>query len=342
MNKRNIFASVFLILAGVCIGICSVAFTAGGMSSLAYGVSEFRLIVAIIVSLLVALVVVYTASGYLTKNIAEKINNINIDEPLNYIDDQNYKEIKPLLEKINKQRLESQRDKSEIEKTSLIRQEFTANVSHELKTPLHSISGYAELLENGLARPCDVKAFAGQIRTECKRLTELVEDIIELSKLDGGARGEAFSDLDLYKIADNVISSLSMTASEKGVNLHLEGENALMKGIPHILHSILYNLCDNAIKYNSQGGYVYVTVRPIGTSVQLVVSDTGIGIPKDDIDRIFERFYRVDKSRSQAASGTGLGLSIVKHGAKAHEATVDVKSTLGEGTTFTLMFPTFK
>ena len=230
---------------------------------------------------------------------------------MQYYEKDEYREIEPLLRRIAAQQAQLRRDRAEIERASLIRQEFTANVSHELKTPLHAISGYAELLESGLARPEDVKPFAGKIRTESGRMTKLVEDIIDLTRLDAGGEDYVF---------ESCVS-------------------APMQGVPQLLHSIVYNLCDNAIKYNRPGGRVDITVTPEDGAVVLTVSDTGVGIPKDSQSRIFERFYRVDKSRSKAVGGTGLGLSIVKHAALIQKADVRVESEPGEGSTFTVTFP---
>ena len=219
------------------------------------------------------------------------------------------------------------------------RREFTANVSHELKTPLQGILGSAELLENGLARPEDVKPFAGKIRTESGRMTKLVEDIIDLTRLDAGGEDYVFESCDLLRIAENAVDSLETEASGADVTLSLKGVSAPMQGVPQLLHSIVYNLCDNAIKYNRPGGRVDITVTPEDGAVVLTVSDTGVGIPKDSQSRIFERFYRVDKSRSKAVGGTGLGLSIVKHAALIQKADVRVESEPGEGSTFTVTFP---
>ena len=230
-------------------------------------------------------------------------------------------------------------DVTEKEKTEQIRREFTANVSHELKTPLQSISGCAELLSNGMVKPEDVPGFSHRIYSESQRLISLVEDIIGLSRLDEGAEDMQRTNVDLHKLAETAIDSLSNAAKEAGVALELCGDGAEVYGIPQLLGTIVYNLCDNAIKYNRRGGSVTVTTENGAGGVTLTVSDTGIGIPKDQQDRIFERFYRVDKSHSKDVGGTGLGLSIVKHAAILHNATVTVDSTPGAGTTFTVFFP---
>ena len=230
-------------------------------------------------------------------------------------------------------------DVTEKEKAEQIRREFTANVSHELKTPLQSISGCAELLSNGMVKPGDVPEFSHRIYSESQRLISLVEDIIGLSRLDEGAEDMQRTNVDLHKLAETAIDSLSNAAKEAGVALELCGDGAEVYGIPQLLGTIVYNLGDNAIKYNRRGGSVTVTTENGAGGVTLTVSDTGIGIPKDQQDRIFERFYRVDKSHSKDVGGTGLGLSIVKHAALLHNATVTVDSTPGAGTTFTVFFP---
>ena len=228
---------------------------------------------------------------------------------------------------------------AELEKTSQIRQEFTANASHELKTPLHAISGYAELLENGMVKQSDIRPFAGKIRLEAQRMTQLVGDIIDLTRLDGGADGMQWEKSDLKRIAENAADSLQSAAAENGIELTVTGEEALISGIPQVLYSIVYNLCDNAIKYNHPGGKVRVAVANEPDAVCLTVSDTGIGISEEHQSRIFERFYRVDKSRSKEVGGTGLGLSIVKHGLIIHKAKLELDSTLDKGTTFIIHFP---
>lgn len=288
---------------------------------------------------LLALALSFFLASRLTKKIVAPINAIDPDNPMQYYERDEYREVEPLLRRIAAQQAQLRRDRAEIERASLIRQEFTANVSHELKTPLHAISGYAELLESGLAKPEDVKPFAGKIRSESCRMTKLVEDIIDLTRLDAGGADYVFEPCDLLRIAENAVDSLQSEAAGQSITLSLRGESAPMSGVPRLLHNIVYNLCDNAIKYNRPGGRVDVNVAPEGEKVVLRVSDTGVGIPKDSIDRIFERFYRVDKSRSKAVGGTGLGLSIVKHAALIEKADVRVESEPGDGSTFTVTFP---
>lgn len=230
-------------------------------------------------------------------------------------------------------------DVTEEEKSEEMRQEFTANVSHELKTPLHTISGYAELLSKGMVKPQDIPNFSQHIYTESQRMIHLVEDIINLSHLDEGAEDMKWEEIDLFSIAEKTVTSLMAESKNAEVTLNIQGSSAVLYGIPQLLESIVYNLCDNAIKYNKQGGTVWVTVKNNVNTVILLVKDTGIGISREEQTRIFERFYRVDKSRSKEIGGTGLGLSIVKHAVRLQKATIDVDSTIDKGTTITVTFP---
>ncbi len=230
-------------------------------------------------------------------------------------------------------------DVTEKEKAEQMRREFTANVSHELKSPLHTISGCAELLANGMVKQEDITDFSKRIYTEAGRMIRLVEDIIKLSHLDEGADDMSREQADLFLLADHVVTALLPEAEKAGVKIGLSGESAVLCGIPQMLDSIVYNLCDNAIKYNRKGGSVSVTVKNEDGFAVLSVVDTGIGIPKEHQERIFERFYRVDKSHSKEIGGTGLGLSIVKHAARLHNAEIDLQSVVNSGTAVTVKFP---
>lgn len=230
-------------------------------------------------------------------------------------------------------------DVTEKERTEQIRREFTANVSHELKTPLHAISGYAELIANNMVRTEDIAPFAEKIYAEAQRMTNLVEDILHLSHLDEGGADMQWAEVDLYAICLETAAQLSSSAELADVKLTVEGQSAPYNGIPQLLHSIFFNLCDNAIKYNHPGGEVRMVLTEEENSFTVTVSDTGIGIPEEHLDRIFERFYRVDKSHSKDVGGTGLGLSIVKHAAIIHNAHISVVSRIGEGTAITVVFP---
>ncbi len=230
-------------------------------------------------------------------------------------------------------------DVTERERAEQLRREFTANVSHELKTPLQAISGYAELMANGMVKPEDAAEFSGRIYSEGRRMIRLVDDIIKLSRLDEGAEDMKREDVDLYALARETAAVILPQAESAGVSVSVEGEPTVINGIPRLLQEIIFNLCDNAVKYNRAGGSVTVAVNGGAGSARLTVSDTGIGIPEECRERIFERFYRVDKSRSKAVSGTGLGLSIVKHAALAHNAKIETRSEVGRGTEITVIFP---
>jgi two-component system phosphate regulon sensor histidine kinase PhoR len=226
-------------------------------------------------------------------------------------------------------------DLGEQERAERMRREFTANVSHELKTPLTSISGYAEMIENGMAKEADIRRFAERIRRESNRMLSLVSDIIKLSELDErGIRAQA-EPVDLYRLAEETVETLKSAAMVRGVTVQLSGESVTVLGVRALLSELIYNLVDNAIRYNRDNGTVLVRVAGRTLSVR----DTGIGIPKHHQSRIFERFYRVDKSRSKATGGTGLGLAIVKHISQQHNAELTLKSSEGIGTEITVTFP---
>ena len=218
------------------------------------------------------------------------------------------------------------------------RREFTANVSHELKTPLQGIIGSAELLENGMVQPDDVPRFVGHIRSEAQRLVTLINDILRLSELDEGGSLPT-EPVELLALCRDTANSLEAAAQKRGITVAVTGDEVSVPGVRRLLTETVFNLCDNAIKYNRDGGSVTVTVGRDGGEAVVTVSDTGIGIPAEHQGRVFERFYRVDKSHSKASGGTGLGLSIVKHAVRYHHGTVTLDSREGEGTTFTIRLP---
>lgn len=218
------------------------------------------------------------------------------------------------------------------------RREFTANVSHELKSPLQSIMGSAELIENGLVREEDRPMFIGRIRSEAERLVVLIDDIIRLSQLDEESEFP-IEEIDLLALTKEIKEDLDEKAKRRDLTIAVAGEPVVLRGVRRLISEIVYNLCDNALKYNKDYGTVTMVVRREENSAVLIVADTGIGIPEEHLNRIFERFYRVDKSHSRETGGTGLGLSIVKHAAQFHNAVIDVKSIEGKGTTFTVKFP---
>ena len=229
-------------------------------------------------------------------------------------------------------------DVTEKEQRERLRREFTANVSHELKTPLQGIIGSAELLENGLVKQEDVPRFIGHIRSEAQRLVTLIGDIIRLSQLDEGEPMPA-EPVELLALAREAAESLQSAAAARNVTITVEGEPVELTGVRRLLYEIVFNLCDNAIKYNTDGGRVQVTVTKENETAAVTVRDTGIGIPPDQQDRVFERFYRVDKSHSKASGGTGLGLSIVKHAVQYHHGAIHLQSEVGKGTEIRVTFP---
>lgn len=230
-------------------------------------------------------------------------------------------------------------DITEKQRAEMMRKEFSANVSHELKSPLMSISGYAELIENGVAKPEDVKKFAGIIHSEAARLTSLVEDIIKLSRLDEKSEQLSMEDVDLFEVACEVKDHLELKAEQQRIDIGLCGNHVIITGVHQVLYEMIYNLCENAIKYNHAGGHVWINVYSEGDKGAVIaVKDDGIGIDKSDQGRIFERFYRVDKSHSRETGGTGLGLSIVKHGALLHNAKIQVESEIGRGAEIRVYF----
>ena len=256
------------------------------------------------------------------------INRLDLENPL---ENDVYEELTPLLQSIDKQNKEK-------DAVANMRKEFSANVSHELKTPLTSISGYAEIMKSGLVKPEDMKGFAERIYNEARRLITLVEDIIKLSKLDEGNVQLEKEEVDLYKLTREILTRLSPQAAKRKVHVEVTGEPVEYVGIRQILDEMIYNICENAIKYNKEGGKLIVWVGNTLQGKKVCVTDTGIGISENETDRIFERFYRVDKSHSKETGGTGLGLSIVKHGAMLHGAKIHVDSKLGEGTKIELIF----
>lgn len=230
-------------------------------------------------------------------------------------------------------------DITEKEAREELRREFTSNVSHELKTPLTTIYGISDMLVGGIVKPEDIPGFAKNIRDEAGRMITLIQDILKLSQLDENTFSDQRERVDLYELAQSAAERLRPQADEKHVTISVTGERSEFTGIATVLEEMIYNLLDNAVKYNRQGGRADVDVRSSGDDIVVTVSDTGIGVPADSIDRIFERFYRADKSHSRKIGGTGLGLSIVKHGVSLHGGSITVKSSEGSGTTFTMALP---
>lgn len=242
-----------------------------------------------------------------------------------------YPELEPFMDMIEQQH-------EEILRSANMRVEFTANVSHELKTPLTSISGYAELIESGMAQGEQAKTFAAEIHKSANRLLTLINDIIRLSQMDAPMPDLKFEPVDLAQIAANAFEQLEMSARKADVTLQLDAKPAMVEADRQMMDELLYNLCDNAIRYNVHGGSVKLEVRPVRDKVIVCVQDTGIGISPENQEHVFERFYRVDKSRSKATGGTGLGLAIVKHIAVKHDAQIELESELGRGTKISVIF----
>ena len=267
------------------------------------------------------------------------IQNIDLHRPeIN----RTYEELTPLLRRLQTQnetiRVQKEALAHQLEDRDTMRREFSANVSHELKTPLTSISGFAEILKSGTVPQETVQEFAGDIYDEAQRMISLVEDIMHLSRLDENSVPMERTEVDLKNLSQQVIQRLSRAAKKADVTLSLSGSPVTIMGVELLLEEIIYNLTDNAIKYNRPGGTVTITTERSRGRAALIVTDTGIGIPEEHRARVFERFYRVDKSHSKEVGGTGLGLSIVKHAAAYHDAVVSLESTVGQGTTVTVLF----
>ncbi len=294
--------------------------------------SIFYQSVPVILGLVIILFVLcMVVSIYFTKKLIEPIeylaNNMDGDKRI-----ETYSELTPFLNTIYKQH-------EDIMKSARMRQDFSANVSHELKTPLTSISGYSELIENGMAEDEDIRRFAKEIHKSSSRLLTLINDIIRLSELDATDASHTFEPINLYQIAETCVNMLQVNAEKHHVHLTFWGEPAMVLSTKEMMEELLYNLCDNAIRYNNENGIVHVAVKQLGDTILLSVKDTGIGIPKDHQERVFERFYRVDKSRSKSTGGTGLGLAIVKHIVVQSNAKIELYSEKGKGTEIQVIFP---
>ena len=270
-----------------------------------------------------------------TRELIKPINDLDLEHPLNNVC---YEELRPLLVRVDEQNRQIRQQVKELKEAEQIRKEFSANVSHELKTPLTSISGYAEIMMNGLVKSEDMQGFSERIYKEASRMITLVGDIIKLSKLDEGSVELEKENVDLYQMTREIVSRLALQAEKHRIQVEVVGEHVECFGIRQILDEMIYNICENAIKYNKENGKVNIWVGNTLNGKKVIVQDTGIGIPKEHQERIFERFYRVDKSHSRETGGTGLGLSIVKHGALLHNAEIHVESEEGKGTKMELIF----
>jgi signal transduction histidine kinase len=303
-----------------------------------------RDLVPLVAVIAVLVVASWFVSTYLSRIIVRPIVAID-PSSADAAGDAPYRELEPLTKRLSEQQGELRDQMEKIRDTADMRTEFTANVTHELKTPIASISGAAELIRDGIARPEDIPDFAGRIYSDAQRLSNLVSDILTLSKLDESERSAddalfgAAEMVDLYDVARSVVARMEPRAKDAGVKIRLDGASSLVRGYPRLLDELVGNLCENAIRYNKPGGKVMVFVYPRDGKPSVRVADTGVGIPEEAQSKVFERFYRVDKSRSRAGGGTGLGLAIVKHAALLHHATISLNSQVGEGTTFEVTFP---
>lgn len=288
---------------------------------------------------LIILAVCMTISSKLTKGIVKPIEEMAKD-----VEKAPYDELVPFTGMIKEQRQRLDDQMQRVLEAGKIRRDFTANVSHELKTPLTSISGYAEMIETGMAKPEDMQVFGKRIHRESMRLLRLIEDILKISQLESNQLPKDLEDVDIYELCRECLESLDILCKKYSVSIDLKGQTAVIKGNRDMLHELIYNLCDNGIRYNHPGGKVHVTIKsPVEkdgvNGVNLIVEDNGIGIDEKHLSRIFERFYRVDKSRSKQTGGTGLGLAIVKHICEQYNGAVGIESALGQGTTITVFLP---
>ena len=276
---------------------------------------------------------------YETRRMIQPINEINLDRPL---EEPMYKEFMPLLNRIDRQNERIRVQMEELKVAEGMRREFSANVSHELKTPLMAISGYAEIISRNMVKKEDIPEFADRIYKEASRMTTLIEDIIKLSRLDEQSDMMPFEAVDLNRVTNEVVDALQVVARKRKITMTVDGDVPPIEGVRQVIYEMFYNLCDNAVKYNEDGGSVHILLEPSPKPEYVVrwsVWDTGIGVPEEEQERIFERFYRVDKSHSRETGGTGLGLAIVKHGATLHDALVTIDSKVGEGTCIMVEFP---
>ncbi len=294
--------------------------------------SSFTLLGILVV---VILLLVFFLVQKQTKELIEPINSLDLEHPLKNVC---YEELRPLLVRVDQQNKQIARQVEELKSAEAMRREFSANVSHELKTPLMSISGYAELMMNGMVQPEKISEFSGRIYKEAVRLSNLVSDIIQLSRMDEKITDMPFEAVDLYELAEDVVNHLQPAASKKKIVLLFTGEKVAIRGVRHVLYEMFYNIVDNAVRYTQENGTIKVCVGKKEGHPFYSVEDNGIGIPVSEQGRIFERFYRVDKSHSRQTGGTGLGLSIVKHGAVLHHAKIQLESQPGKGTKMDIVF----
>ncbi len=339
--KKQLFATIFsTCLAALCIGI-TIGFTViyTDFKETPWNTAALLALLCFVIFAAVFAGIAILAAFSLSQKISTPVNNIDFDTPEK---SKLPKEFDTLCQRIENQNKEMEKRfqtiKANHDTQDSMRQQFTANVSHELKTPLTSVSGYAELIRDGLVEGENINRFAGKIYDESQRMINLVGDIIKLSQFDEKDINVKIERINLLNLCKTVISGLESLAKKQDVQINLTGDDVEISGAELIVEEIIHNLVKNAVKYNKKGGKVNVSVKQCLDGIELSVSDTGIGIPEEDIEHIFERFYRVDKSHSKDIGGTGLGLSIVKHGAMFHNASLSVESKVDVGTTIRVLF----
>lgn len=295
------------------------------------------LTVCVVATLIVGVALAFAVSRALTASIVRPLDEVDPADPWKV---PVYAEMRPLLARIDSQQRTLRAQNEELARAESLRRDFSANVSHEMKTPLQVISGYAELMENGLVPPEDVPRFAGLIHQESQAMRALIDDVLTLSRLDELPPDAATATpVEVLGVAQRAAARLEKLADERGVSVQVEGAPATVMGNEGLMEQMLYNLIENAIRYNDQGGHVWVEVGSGPDAATVRVADDGPGIPEAKREKVFERFYRLEKSRSKETGGTGLGLAIVKHGVQRHGGTIEVGGEEGEGATFTLRFP---
>lgn len=314
-----------LMLAGTLLAVYAVLAAFGACMLFEAGAPAYSYVLMLVLLFAVCFGAAMAAASKMTKKIVRPIQKIDLSHPEKGCV---YEEIQPMMTRIMRQKKLRQKNEK-------LRQEFSSNVSHELKTPLTSISGYAELLKNGLVPPEDIPEFSEKIYKEANHMISLINDIIKLSRLDERRIDIEKESVDLFETARSVADRLDVQAKRAKVTVTVKGGHVYVQAIGQMVEELIYNLCENAIKYNKAGGYVTVTVGRHGGRGCISVADTGIGIPEKYYDRVFERFFRADKSHSKQIGGTGLGLAIVKHIVEYHDGDISVTSTEGEGTVFT-------
>lgn len=298
-----------------------------------------NLMLPVLLAVVVAAYLVFILSRVLTARIMKPIDALDFSDPL---ENEIYAEMAPLLVRIDEQQQQLKAQNRELARAESLRRDFSANVSHEMKTPLQVISGYAELMKSGMADPADTKRFAGLIYDESQTMRQLINDVLTLSRLDDASVGATEpTKIDVCEVASRVAGRLHLFAKERGVEVRTHGEGAFIKGNATLVEEMIYNLIENGIRYNSEGGLVkFEAFHDVEAhEVVIHVSDTGQGIPPEEHEKIFERFYRMEKSRSKETGGTGLGLAIVKHTVLQHDGKIELESKMGEGAVFILRFP---